>query len=273
MTEINTVEDIENIINEVEPIKSESEFTYNTTPKTDYDINKSISVQEDNGNVYLEKLYPELNQQNNNNSDLNFYGDTEKTKNKLINIIENNECINANVRKIKYPPTLNYKYGDNLRNYDIENLQKIIKIQNSLSGISKFSAIGTLMIIQGTMLLEKYVESLNGYSGDLIPHMKEIEECLQEILLDVSDEVEMLTSPYARLAMIFAMAGISTYSKNQMSSPKPKSEQKQNVETPTVQRTVGSDEPKIFNQQTQYTEPKLPVKRGPGRPKGSFKKR
>ena len=44
--------------------------------------------------------------------------------------------------------------------------------------------------------------------------MTELQEVLQEILLDNSDSIPEINSPYVKLAMILGISGISTYAAN-----------------------------------------------------------
>jgi len=117
-------------------------------------------------------------------------------------------------RRTKFPSSLRYKYGDDLRMYSVEELQKISSCQSNLSNVNKMSRIGTIMFLGLAQASEGYIDGLKGFSDNLSGSMSEIQECISEILLEQSEYIEELTSPYARLGLVVGMAGLTTYTNN-----------------------------------------------------------
>lgn len=183
--------------------------------------------------------------------------DNDKQKNKLIEIIETFEVTNPKEAKtIKYPESCGfYKFGDSLRNLDVTQLQKIVKIQNSLNQFSQFARIGAIMTIQGCKMLEEYVEDLNGFGSNTANSLNEIEQCMKEILLNHSDDIEDVMTPEIRLLLILASSAGIVYSVN-----KAKKKNNNNINSPTN-----------ATQNEQHTPSTsvggVPIKRGRGRPR------
>jgi len=122
------------------------------------------------------------------------------------------------VRRTKFPSSLRYKYGDDLNMYSIEELQKISSCQSNLSNVNKMSRIGTIMFLGLAQAGEGYIESLKGFSDNLGSSVGEIQECISEILLEQSEYLEELTSPYTRLGLVVMMSGLQTVAENMKKS-------------------------------------------------------
>lgn len=133
-------------------------------------------------------------------------------------------------RRTKFPSSLRYKYGDDLNMYSVEELQKISSCQSNLSNVNKMSRIGTIMFLGLAQAGEKYIDGLKGFSDNLGGSIGEIQECISEILLEQSEYLEELTSPYARLGLVVGMAGLQTYVTNMQS----RTEGTVMVDTPSV---------------------------------------
>lgn len=121
-------------------------------------------------------------------------------------------------RRTKFPSSLRYKYGDDLNMYSVEELQKISSCQSNLSNVNKMSRIGTIMFLGLAQAGEGYIESLKGFSDNLGSSIGEIQECISEILLEQSEYLEELTSPYTRLGLVIGMAGLQTVAANMQKS-------------------------------------------------------
>ena len=115
---------------------------------------------------------------------------------------------------IKYPAGCGYQRGDSLANLTDEQLDKVIGVQRCITSSRQMSVIGATLIVQLSKLVEGYVASLDGYSNNLANNLTELQEVLQEILLDNSDSIPEINSPYVKLAMILGISGISTYAAN-----------------------------------------------------------
>lgn len=76
------------------------------------------------------------------------------------------------------------------------------------------SRIGTIMFLGLAQAGEKYIDGLKGFSDNLGGSVSEIQECISEILMEQSEYLEELTSPYARLGLVVGMAGLQTYVTN-----------------------------------------------------------
>ena len=115
---------------------------------------------------------------------------------------------------IKYPAGCGYQRGDSLSNLSDEQLDKVIGVQRCITSSRQMSVIGATLIVQLSKLVEGYIASLDGYSNNLANNLTELQEVLQEILLDNSDAIPEINSPYVKLAMILGISGISTYAAN-----------------------------------------------------------
>lgn len=115
---------------------------------------------------------------------------------------------------IKYPAGCGYQRGDSLAGLTDEQLDKVIAVQRCVNSSRQMSVIGASLIVQLSKLVESYISSLDGYSNNLANNLTELQEVLQEILLDNSDSIPEINSPYVKLAMILGISGISTYAAN-----------------------------------------------------------
>lgn len=115
---------------------------------------------------------------------------------------------------IKYPAGCGYQRGDSLAGLTDEQLDKVIAVQRCVNSSRQMSVIGASLIVQLSKLVEGYISSLDGYSSNLANNLTELQEVLQEILLDNSDSIPEINSPYVKLAMILGISGISTYAAN-----------------------------------------------------------
>lgn len=115
---------------------------------------------------------------------------------------------------IKYPAGCGYQRGDSLAGLTDEQLDKVIAVQRCVNSSRQMSVIGATLIVQLSKLVEGYISSLDGYSSNLANNLTELQEVLQEILLDNSDSIPEINSPYVKLAMILGISGISTYAAN-----------------------------------------------------------
>lgn len=192
--------------------------------------------------------------------------DNDKQKNKLIEIIETFEVTNPKEAKtIKYPESCGfYKFGDSLRNLEVEQLQKIIKIQNSLNQFSQFARIGAIMTIQGCKMLEEYVDDLNGFGANTANSLNEIEQCMKEILLNHSDDIEDVMTPEVRLLLILASSAGIVYSVNKAKKKNNNNITTTNASAISVNHSNAKD---TLNLNHEHNGQQLPVKRGRGRPR------
>jgi hypothetical protein len=146
-------------------------------------------------------------------------------------------------RRTKFPSSLRYKYGDDLRMYSVEELQKISSCQSNLSNVNKMSRIGTIMFLGLAQASEGYIDGLKGFSDNLSGSMSEIQECISEILLEQSEYIEELTSPYARLGLVVGMAGLTTYTNNMRSGTVMADQSVNNVSSTTgVEQNVKNEQ-------------------------------
>jgi len=68
---------------------------------------------------------------------------------------------------------------------------------------------------------------------------------LQEILLDNSDSIPEINSPYVKLAMILGISGISTYAANknkEMAKESKKAQEQKHEESPQEQKTAVNEQ-------------------------------
>lgn len=190
----------------------------------------------------------QINNQENDQEEKNY-------RQKLIDQIEKFELINTNSKKMKYPASCgNYKYGDNLRELETDELKQIIKLQNSNSSFEKFARVATIMTLQGCSLIENYITDLKGFNGSASASMNDIEDCFKEILLEYSDEMEGIMGAETRLLMILGSAAIVTYSAN-------KAKKSTN---PPLNHDLGNN---IINNNNDINITSQPIKRGRGRPR------
>lgn len=239
-----TIGQLEELVNE-QPINTTEKANYN--PDDSIKIDRPITSNTDEINDSPD--LGDLGEYNKITSTL----DTDKQRTKLIEIIETFEVTNPKeARTIKYPESCGfYKFGDSLRSLEVEELQKIVKIQNSLNQFSQFARIGAIMTIQGCKMLEEYVDDLQGFGSNTANSINEIEQCMKEILLNHSDDIEDVMTPEVRLLLILASSAGIVYSVN-----KAKKKNNNNITTTSVR-----DEP--VNNTTNVQ----PIKRGRGRPR------
>lgn len=140
-----------------------------------------------------------------------------KIKKKLINAIELYEASNpTQAKKIRYPQSCgNYQFGDDLTILTVEQLRKIMKIQNSITTMESISQQATIMTIVVASVLETKISHLKGYSLNLSKSAKELEDCYKEILLEFED-IEEYLNPQTRLAIILIKCGAITYMNNKV---------------------------------------------------------
>lgn len=141
----------------------------------------------------------------------------DKTKKSLIESIE---LFESTHKAVKYPLSLGYKRGDDLNGYSIEQLEKINRVQRCVSSSQQMSCIGANLLISVSKVVEGYVESMEGYSNNLAHSITELQDVLQEILLEQSDSMPEINSPYVKLGLILGSAGITTYITNKSRKPK-----------------------------------------------------
>ena len=157
---------------------------------------------------------------------------------------------------MKYPASCgNYKYGDNLRELETDELKQIIKLQNSNSSFEKFAKVATIMTLQGCSLIENYISDLKGFTGSASVSMNDIEDCFKEILLEYSDEMEGIMGAETRLLMILGSAAIVTYSANKA---------KKSTNPNELNHDLGNN---IINNNNDINITSQPIKRGRGRPR------
>lgn len=190
----------------------------------------------------------QINNQENDQEEKNY-------RQKLIDQIEKFELINTNSKKMKYPASCgNYKYGDNLRELETDELKQIIKLQNSNSSFEKFARIASIMTLQGCSLIENYISDLKGFTASASASMNDIEDCFKEILLEYSDEMEGIMGAETRLLMILGSAAIVTYSVNKAKKST----------TPPLNHDLGNN---IINNNNDINITSQPIKQGRGRPR------
>jgi len=190
----------------------------------------------------------QINNQENDQEEKNY-------RQKLIDQIEKFELINTNSKKMKYPASCgNYKYGDNLRELETDELKQIIKLQNSNSSFEKFARVATIMTLQGCSLIENYISDLKNFTASASVSMNDIEDCFKEILLEYSDEMEGIMGAETRLLMILGSAAIVTYSANKAKKST----------TPPLNHDLGNN---IINNNNDINITSQPIKRGRGRPR------
>ncbi len=191
----------------------------------------------------------QINNQENDQEEKNY-------RQKLIDQIEKFELINTNSKKMKYPASCgNYKYGDNLRELETDELKQIIKLQNSNSSFEKFARVATIMTLQSCSLIENYISDLKDFTASASVSMNDIEDCFKEILLEYSDEMEGIMGAETRLLMILGSAAIVTYSVNKA---------KKSTNPPINDHNLGNN---IINNNNDINITSQPIKRGRGRPR------
>lgn len=190
----------------------------------------------------------QINNQENDQEEKNY-------RQKLIDQIEKFELINTNSKKMKYPASCgNYKYGDNLRELETDELKQIIKLQNSNSSFEKFARVATIMTLQSCSLIENYISDLKNFTASASVSMNDIEDCFKEILLEYSDDIEGIMGAETRLLMILGSAAIVTYSANKAKKST----------TPPLNHDLGNN---IINNNNDINITSQPIKRGRGRPR------
>jgi len=238
-------------INQLEEIIAE-EPEHNNEPDIvniqDYEPKTNEEILNTKNQFLGNDFMQQINNQENDQEEKNY-------RQKLIDQIEKFELINTNSKKMKYPASCgNYKYGDNLRQLETDELKQIIKLQNSNSSFEKFARVATIMTLQGCSLIENYITDLKGFNGSASASINDIEDCFKEILLEYSDEMEGIMGAETRLLMILGSAAIVTYSAN-------KAKKSTN---PPLNHDLGNN---IINNNNDINITSQPIKRGRGRPR------
>lgn len=238
-------------INQLEEIIAE-EPEHNNEPDIvniqDYEPKTNEEILNTKNQFLGNDFMQQINNQENDQEEKNY-------RQKLIDQIEKFELINTNSKKMKYPASCgNYKYGDNLRELETDELKQIIKLQNSNSSFEKFARVATIMTLQGCSLIENYITDLKGFNGSASASINDIEDCFKEILLEYSDEMEGIMGAETRLLMILGSAAIVTYSAN-------KAKKSTN---PPLNHDLGNN---IINNNNDINITSQPIKRGRGRPR------